>query len=312
MAKRKTISVTTLLDLLRRQRGRRTVLGVAIPILSAQIKTTQSGRAFLGVSAKEIEAGFRELCGKYIHSHFHNTYIDRRLGPRSFLMLQGDLYSFRPTLLENVSLSDLSEVHDELVASLRTAAERRQAVIRRLEVACSLPADRIVERQQIVDDYLRQFLGNGGENFEILSFAILRQYFQSFGFELRRFSTTHANDGGIDYVAGSSIYQVSSDESLSKLRSDLAKAPGTERVIVRPQMTAELLGNLDGQVLETLELNDLLTHFVGWMLSRDHRSLRAKHLQGVLQVALAEFRREERTDTTGHARATRATMPASD
>src|SRR5262249_55784663 len=151
----------------------------------------------------------------------------------------------------------------------------------------------------LVEEYLGQFLGNGGENFEILSFAILREYFRSFGFELQRFSTTHANDGGIDYVGGNSIYQVSADESLLKLRNDLAKAPDAERVIVRPKMTPELRANLNDQVLQTVELADLLTHFVGWLLNRDHQSKKARHLQETLKVALAEFRREEKADALG-------------
>jgi hypothetical protein len=103
----------------------------------------------------------------------------------------------------------------------------------------------------------------------------------------------------MDYVGGNSIYQVSSDESLAKLRSDLAKAPDALRVLVRPRMTPELLSNTNEQVLETIELADLLAHFTGWLLSRDHRSKKARHLQGVLQVALAEFRREEKADVLG-------------
>ncbi len=275
---------------------------MAIPILSAQVAATRAGQPFLGLSAKEIEAGFCELCGKYLHSQFHTTYIDRRLGPRSFLVLDQDLYRFRPALLEGVSLSELEKLHGELVTSLRDATEQRRAVIPRLESACKLPEGQIAERRQLVEEYLRQFLGNGGENFEILSFAILREYFRSFGFHLQRFSTTHANDGGIDYVGGNSIYQVSADESLPKLRRDLAKAPDTERVVVRPRMTPELLSNLSEPVLEALDLSDLLTHFVGWLLSRDNRSQKAKHLQSVLQIALREFRREEKAEATNFAR----------
>ncbi len=290
MARLKKSVSPRLIDLLRRQAGRRTVLGVALPILSAQIAAMHAGQPFAGISAKQIETGFRELCGKFLHSQFHTTYIDRRLGPRSFLILEHDLYRFRPALLEGISADDLEALYAELVASLRDAAEQRRAAIRRLESACDLPEEKIAERRQLVEEYLAQFLGNGGENFEIISFAILREYFRSFGFQLQRFSTTHANDGGIDYVGGNSIYQVSSDESLSKLRSDLAKAPDAERVIVRPKMTSELRSNLNEQVLETVDLSDLLTHFVGWLLNRDHQSKKARHLQGILKVALAEFR----------------------
>jgi hypothetical protein len=102
MAQRKRPSSKSLLDLFRRQAGRRTVLGIALPILSAQILALHTGQPFAGISAKQIELGFRELCGKFLHSQFHTTYIDRRLGPRSFLVLEGNLYRFRPALLEGV------------------------------------------------------------------------------------------------------------------------------------------------------------------------------------------------------------------
>jgi hypothetical protein len=299
MARQKRPRPRSLVDLLRRHARRRTVLGVALPILSAQIASLRAGEPFAGLSAKQIEIGFRELCGKYLHSQFHTTYIDRRLGPRSFLVLEEDLYRFRPALVEDVSVSDLESLYEELIASLRDAAEQRRVAIEQLESACNLPDERIAERRQLVEDYLRQFLGNGGENFEIISFAILREYFRSFGFHLQRFSTTHANDGGIDYVGGNSIYQVSCDESIPKLRSDLAKAPDAQRVILRPSMTRELWANLNDHVLETVELADLLTHFVGWLLNRDHQSNKARHLQGILKVALAEFRREEKADVRG-------------
>jgi hypothetical protein len=49
-------------------------------------------------------------------------------------------------------------------------------------------------------------------------------------------------------------------------------------------------------VLETIELKDLLSHFIAWLLGRDKRSRRPDHLQRVLQIALEEFRREERAE----------------
>jgi hypothetical protein len=299
MGRQKKSSTPTLIGVLRRQSGRRTVLGVALPILAAQIDAMRAGQPFAGISAKQIEAGFRDLCSRFLHSQFHTTYIDRRLGPRGFLILENNRYRFRPTLFDGLSVDDLAALYEELVASLRDAAEQRRAAIRRLELACNLPDEQIAERHQLVKEYLAQFLGNGGENFEIVSFAILREYFRSFGFELQRFSTTHANDGGIDYVGGNAIYQVSTDESQAKLRSDLAKAPDVQRVLVRPKVTPELLSHVNEHVLETVELADLLAHFVGWLLSRDYRSKKARHLQGVLQVALAEFQREEKAEALG-------------
>src|SRR5215831_17929500 len=158
MSKRRRPARKSLVDLLPRYEGRRTVLGVAIPVLAAQIAALRAEQSFPGLSSKEIESGFRELCGRYIHSQFHSTYIDRRLGQRGFLVLENRLYRFRPELLVGVSLSDLGTLHDRLVNSLRDAAEQRRAVIQRLESACNLPEEQITERRHLVEEYIRQFL----------------------------------------------------------------------------------------------------------------------------------------------------------
>lgn len=285
--------------ILRRHLGQRTVLGVAIPVLAAHIDAAKKGRAFQGLTEKQIEVAFGELTSKFIKSDYHSTYIDRRLGPRGFLDLSGKRYKFRERLLSSVVVADLEQLHSELVGSLRTAYEQRQAVIKKLEEACSLPRERIEERYALVDAYLSQLTGNRGEMFEVVSFAVLREYFRTFGFSLQRFSTTHANDGGMDFVGGEAIYQVTTDESMQKVRKDLAKAPGTKRVLVRPTVTSAIVDLCKNDVLETIELKDLLNHFISWLLARDTRSKQARHLQEVLEIALEEFRRENRAETAG-------------
>ncbi len=284
-------------SVLRRHLGQRTVLGVAVPVLAEQIDAAKRGCASGGLTEKEIEAGFRELTGKFIRSEYHSTYIDRRLGPRGFLDLSGNRYRIRQGLLSGVRLDELEQLQCELVGSLRSAYEQRQAVIKKLEETCSLPRQCIEERHALVDAYLSQLSGNRGEMFEVVSFAVLREYFRTFGFSLQRFSTTHANDGGMDFVAGEAIYQVTADESIQKVRKDLGKAPGTKRVLVRPSVTPEIVKLCENEVLETIELKDLLNHFIAWLLARDTRSNQAKHLQEVLQIALEEFRRENKAES---------------
>jgi hypothetical protein len=181
---------------------------------------------------------------------------------------------------------------------LRTAYEKRQAVIRTLMDTCSLPVEELEQRRALVDSYLSQLTGNRSEMFEVVSFAVLREYFRTFGFALQRFSTTHANDGGMDFVGGEAIYQVTTDESIQKVRRDLAKSPGTKRVLVRPTVTSEIDDLCDGDVLETIELKDLLNHFIAWLLARDSRSRKSRHLQRILETALAEFRRENKAEST--------------
>jgi len=282
--------------MLRKHLGQRTVLGVAIPILQDFVRASSEGRLSDGLTEREIEEGFRKLAAEFIHSDFHSTYIARRLGSAGFLDLAGGRYRLRSALLADTTVEEVDQLRQELLESLRSAYEQRQAAIKRLEEICRLPTDRVAERVSLVEEYLSQLTGNRGEMFEVVSFAVLREYFRTFGFSLQRFSTTHANDGGMDFVAADAIYQVTTDESMEKLRRDLRKAPGTKRVLVRPTMTPEMLELGEDKVLETIELKDLLGHFITWLLGRDNRSKRSNHLQRVLEVALEEFRREDKAE----------------
>lgn len=289
-AKKKNICVV-----LRGHMGQRTVLGVALPVLSSHIDALRSGQELKGLTEKQIESSFRELNSKFGKSDYHSTYLHRGLA--RFLEGSGPRYKIRAPLLAGVTVTELALLRDELLESLRSAHEKRQAVIRTLVETCALPVERIEERHALVDSYLSQLTGNRGEMFEVVSFAVLREYFRTFGFSLQRFSTTHANDGGMDFVGGEAIYQVTTDESVQKVRRDLAKAPGTKRVLVRPTTTPAIDDLCHEDVLETVELKDLLNHFISWLLARDTRSQRARHLQSILQTALAEFRRENRAES---------------
>ena len=245
-------------SVLRRHLGHRTVLGVAIPVLAHYIKAARQGRVSEGLTEKQIETGFRQLLTKFIRSDYHSTYIDRPLGERGFLEPSKGRYRIRESLLVGVDIEELERLHAELL-SLRSAYEQRQAVIRKLEETCSLPQERVEERFALVDEYLSQLTGNRGEVFEVVSFAVLREYFRTFGFSLQRFSTTHANDGGMDFVAGEAIYEVTTDESAQKVRKDLAKAPGTKWVLVRPSVTPEVIRLCGDEVLETIELKERIS-----------------------------------------------------
>ena len=282
-------------SILRAHSGQRTVLGIAIPVLSAHIADANDRREPRGLTERQVENGFRELSSRFVKSDYHSTYLHRALA--RFLETVGNRYKIRRQLLAGTGIEELEQLHADLIESLRSAYEKRQAVIRALVETSSLPADRIQERYALVDSYLRQLSGNRGEVFEVISFAVLREYFRTFGFSLQRFSTTHANDGGMDFVGGEAIYQVTTDESLQKVKRDLAKAPGTKRVLVRPNLTNAAADVYQGDVLETIELKDLLNHFISWLLARDTRSHSARHLQHVLEIALGEFRRENRAES---------------
>lgn len=283
-------------DVLRKRGKHGTVLGVALPIFSAHIEAARAGKEFEGLTKDEIRRGFEAL-GGVVHSEYHPTYLDRSVGSGGFLERTGEAYRFRADLVLGISAEQLQELYDELMAALRAAREQRLAVISKLRQTSELPDDQIEERCALIRRYLSEITGNHGEMFEVVSFAVLREYFRAFGFSLHRFSTTQANDGGMDFVAAEAIYQVSTDRGAEKLRRDLAKAPGTRRVVVRPELTTEVASAMGESVLETIELADLLEHFVGWLLARDRRQKKAAHLQKVLETALSEFRREQQAES---------------
>jgi len=297
MPKEPRRSTKTIADQLRRHLGQRTVLYVALSILDEHARALAEGSPCQGLLERDIVKVFRDFAKQYGHSDYHPTYIQRRLGPRGFLELNGNRYRFRAALMQGVTAPQLADHRAELVLSLKTAFEQRQAVIRNLQNTLDLPLDQIQPRRDLVSSYLKQIAGNGGEMFEVVSFAVLREYFRTFGFSLQRFSTTHANDGGMDFVGGDAIYQVTADVSAQKIRRDLAKAPGTKRVLVRPTVTEDVIRLCENEVLETIEIKDLLDHFIAWLLARDDRFREARHVQKVLQVALDEFRRENKAES---------------
>jgi len=294
---KKSGSAKNLGNVLRKQLGKRTVLGVAIPLLDDYILEANAGRISRGLTDKQIDAGFRRLAAQFLHSDFHSTYLARSLRDTGFADFSDGLYILRPSLLCGIPIEEMVQLRDELTESLRAAREQRQAAIRKLEETCDLPTDCLAERSALVREYLSQLTGNGGEMFEVVSFAVLREYFRTFGFSLQRFSTTHANDGGMDFVASDAIYQVTTDESIEKVRRDLRKAPGTKRVMVRPTVSPDILELCKHEVLETIELKDLLNHFIEWLSGRDSRMNHSAHLQQVLRIALEEFRREDKAET---------------
>lgn len=65
-----TVPQRTLRFVLTKQSGRRTVLGVAIPILEGMIASRDHTSMFQGLTASEIKAGFDNLSVKYLKSDF--------------------------------------------------------------------------------------------------------------------------------------------------------------------------------------------------------------------------------------------------
>lgn len=135
---------------------------------------------------------------------------------------------------------------------------------------------------------------NYGQVFEVLSYSILKVYFESFGFGLRRFSVSFSNDGGMDFLSSSGVYQVTSSPSAQKIQSDLGKLPGIPRVMVLshcPSVIRELCMNSE-IVTEIITTDNLKSHFLNWLYERDKLS------QRFMKSIIATIREEMLRETT--------------
>jgi hypothetical protein len=141
-----SVGIRDIRSVLRKHLGQRTVLGVAIPMLVDHIDALKRGIAPNGLAEKQLEAGFRKTLAKFISSDYHSTYIDRRLGARGFLEFSNGRYRIRRDLLAGMGVEDFELLRDELIESLRSAYEQRQAAIKQLERICSLPKECVRER----------------------------------------------------------------------------------------------------------------------------------------------------------------------
>ena len=182
------------------------------------------------------------------------------------LELSKGRYRIRESLVLGVATNELEQLHSELLQSLRSAYQQRQAVIKKLEETCCLPTERVEERFALVDEYLSQLAGNRGEAFRsgfVRSFA---RIFSHVWFLTSAVLNDSCQRWWNGFCGGRCNLPGDDGRELNKVRKDLAKAPGTMRVLVRPTITSrgsKVVRKND--VLETIELKDLLGHFIGWL-----------------------------------------------
>lgn len=96
----------------------------------------------------------------------------------------------------------------------------------------------------------------------------------------------------MDFICGEGIYQVTIAPTATKIERDLGKLPGTKRVLVAPAFPKNILAQQNDGVLDVVETEDLVNHFLDWLAGRDENRGVAAYLQGVINVALNEFSRD--------------------
>ena len=164
----------------------------------------------------EIAKGYKLIADSVGKPTFFGSYVQRHAKSGDLFQEAGGRYRFRDELVQGLKLGDFQQTKYRICSHLKQLRERKLAVDSQFREFYELPISDVDARHDFIVRKLRASDGHAGQNFEIMSFAILCVYFRIFGFSLRRFSTTFANDGGMDFIAGEGIYQVTSDATDQK------------------------------------------------------------------------------------------------
>lgn len=203
----------TLNDLVGRHLENFTVIATVLEILHAHIEAIERGEPFVGITADQVETGFNRRAKEIGKRWFFPSYLQRHSKSGDFFVEKEGTYRLRDELLLGANPEQLRALRDRILEHWRNQQETRRGVLASFHVACALPMNAVQDRHDFIEQVLSRDSWRNAQLFEIVSFAILHTYFATLGFSLRRFSTTFANDGGMDFICGEGIYQVTASGS---------------------------------------------------------------------------------------------------
>jgi len=243
-----------------------------------------------GLSINEISKKYDKLETNYSNKEFYQSYVTRQTGTNKFFIEKKEKYLINHTLLKNLSKSDLEECRDHISSVWKKEKEKR------IEIKNNLKFANIDNEMEILNEMLDkkskmvEKFSNYGQVFEIVSFAILKVYFSILGFSLKRFSVTFSNDGGMDYLSGNGIYQVTTAVNSKKLEQDVKKSRDTERVLVLSEDREKINEEFSEKKLVTdiITVSDIKDHYLSYF----KKSYRKKYLKKILETIRYEFERE--------------------
>jgi len=245
------------------------------------------------MSKSDIERGFNAKIKEFGINTFRRDYLKRQSGDIRNAIDENDEQCFfiRSSFIDGITNEQLKEIIDDLN---NFYGEKNQAISRFMsKISSAIETHDDEQSQQFIFDILDEDDSDSsqrrGQNFEICSFSILKMYFASFGFELNRFSTTYANDGGMDYIGQRSVYQVTVVMSQKKFDEDIVKTPGIKRIIVYKNIASgfDMSKFNHDLILRTISAANLKDYVI------DLKNLRkAGAVTHILKTMLNEFTRE--------------------
>ncbi|HPR74244.1 MAG TPA: hypothetical protein PLX41_11365 [Bacteroidales bacterium] len=266
--------IEMLRELILKNKQNVTTLIVIYVVMEDYISGRTQQLALPGLSVAEIGKKYGDIANRFNRREkFSPTYVQRHAGNHGFVEEHNGKFLIKEALVHDIRLADLQELSQLILSLLTEQNALYQGFFQELERRL-IENDPGSQRDFILSLFDENRFRNYGQVFEVLSYSILKVYFESFGFGLKRFSVSFSNDGGMDFLSSNGVYQVTSSPSTQKIRGDLGKLPGIPRVMVLSRCSSiirELCMN-SGIVTEIITTNDLKSHFINWLYERDKLS----------------------------------------
>jgi hypothetical protein len=217
---------------------------------------------YSGLSKTEISAIWaREP--RYI-KQFYPSYCQRKLDQSGGLLtLEGDKYKINEPEHVLINLLD-----GKLLQEIRVAIDAPNPIHSRIKLFENIDSSEVLYNQ------MNELLQTGSPNdFEVISYAVLNCYLDSFGFSLKRFTSTNANDGGVDFIGGDVVYCVTTLLSKSKLENDIQKTHAKKIFIYRNTLSAKLEESIkeyikEGKISDVLSVNQVIERYVTFLKNK--------------------------------------------
>lgn len=279
-------------ELIERNRQNVTTLIVLYVVLEDFILCKSQGEAQEGLKSPEINIRYSGIAQRFnIREKYYETYMQRHSGNNGLFEEQNGRYMMRKALVDSKSVKDLKDLSQLIIDLLGQRNIIYEEFFRELD-EMHIRKDISKSRDYLLSLFDEARFRNFGQIFEVLSYSILKAYFESFGFGLKRFSVSFSNDGGMDFLSSDGVYQVTSSPTSQKISSDLKKLPGTKRVLILYNPSRKILREcFDSEyITEVITSDDLKSHFLEWMFKRDEYEPRL--MNKILKTIREEMIRE--------------------
>jgi len=279
-------------EIIKQNKKNFTTLTSFLAVLHEYVECMTVGRDFEGISSVEIKKIYDTYKNTFCsNKNYYESYVQRKANDKGYYYERNGKYFLKSEIINSESLVNLVNYKNQIINLLgnnNIQLREFQYSIKKL-IDDPNPSGCYVFIQEL---FKNKDFNNFGQLFEILSYSILKVYFDSFGFTLNRFSVSFSNDGGMDFISYQGIYQVTAGPSKEKAKNDLEKLIGVKRVIVITDCSDNIKNiYLENQnVTEVITETDLKEHFLGWLKLKNNSS--NNHLLKIVKVFQYELSRE--------------------